>query len=194
MRRAKDVRVLLTVTGAALLFAGAASATDDQTDIKKAPDDAARIASAVSAAPPNLSKNATIIMMEKDGKMRTLRQGNNGWTCMPDDPKTPGPDPMCADKSGMEFLQAWMEKKTPPAGKVGFVYMLKGGVDASNTDPYQAAPEPGKKWIRTGPHVMVTGADQSFYDQYPKSPTPDTTVPFVMWPGTPYQHLMAPAY
>jgi hypothetical protein len=39
---------------------------------------------------------------------------------------------------------------------------------------------------------MVVGADQSFYDQYPKGEEPDTSQPYVMWAGTPYQHLMAP--
>jgi hypothetical protein len=39
---------------------------------------------------------------------------------------------------------------------------------------------------------MVVGADASFYDQYPKGATPDTKAPYVMWAGSPYQHLMAP--
>jgi hypothetical protein len=39
---------------------------------------------------------------------------------------------------------------------------------------------------------MVVGAEASFYDAYPKSADPDTSVPYVMWAGTPYQHLMAP--
>jgi hypothetical protein len=39
---------------------------------------------------------------------------------------------------------------------------------------------------------MILGADAAFYDSYPKSPDPDTTAPYVMWAGTPYQHLMAP--
>ena len=69
-----------------------------------------------------------------------------------------------------------MEKKAPPAGKVGFMYMLKGGTDASNTDPYATKPADGK-WIKTGPHIMIIGADQSFYDQYPKGEKPDTSVP-----------------
>jgi hypothetical protein len=39
---------------------------------------------------------------------------------------------------------------------------------------------------------MIVGGDASFYDSYPKSPKPDTSQPYVMWAGTPYQHLMAP--
>ena len=39
---------------------------------------------------------------------------------------------------------------------------------------------------------MIVGADESFYGMYPKSADPDTKVPYVMWAGTPYQHLMVP--
>jgi hypothetical protein len=150
------------------------------------------INSAMSAAPKKVSRAATIVAMDADGKMRTLREGTNGFTCMPDNPTTPGPDPMCMDKAAWEWAGAWIGHKTPPAGKVGFMYMLSGGTDASNTDPYATKPSADKHWVKTGPHVMIVGADASFYDQYPKSADPDTSVPYVMWAGTPYQHLMIP--
>jgi len=150
------------------------------------------IASAMSAAPKKVSAAATIVVIGKDGKMRTLRKGNNGFTCMPDNPTTPGPDPMCMDKAAMAWAMAWIGKTTPAKGQIGFMYMLEGGTDASNTDPYAAKPEAGNHWLKTGPHVMIVGAEQDFYDMYPKDATPDTAVPYVMWPGTPYQHLMIP--
>lgn len=155
-----------------------------------AKDDRALIASAMRAAPRNVASKATIVVSEPDGKMRTLRDGTNGFTCMPDNPTTPGPDPMCMDKAALAWAEAWMGHKNPPTGKIGFMYMLAGGTDASNTDPY--ATRPDKNWVKTGPHVMIVGAEPAFYDQYPKDPLPDTTVPYVMWPGTPYQHLMIP--
>lgn len=169
-----------------------ALAADKTAMPKKAASDKQLIASAMSAAPAAVAKAATVVVMEADGKMRTLRKGTNGFTCMPDNPATPGPDPMCMDKNAMEWVGAWLEHKAPAAGKVGFMYMLAGGTDASNTDPYATKPAAGNHWIKTGPHVMVVGADASFYDQYPKSPDPDTKQPYVMWSGTPYQHLMAP--
>ena len=153
-------------------------------------DDRALIASAMRAAPKNVASKATIVAAGADGKMRVLREGTNGFTCMPDNPTTPGPDPMCMDKAALGWAEAWMAHKNPPAGKVGFMYMLAGGTDASNTDPY--ATKPDKDWVKTGPHVMVVGAEAAFYDQYPKDANPDTSVPYVMWPGTPYQHLMVP--
>jgi len=161
---------------------GAALSAADQKMIK----------SAMRAAPGKVSAKATIIAMGADGKMRTLREGSNGFTCMPDNPATPGPDPMCMDKAAWEWAGAWMGHKTPASGKVGFMYMLSGGTDASNTDPYATKPSAENHWIKTGPHVMIVGAEASFYDMYPKSADPDTSVPYVMWAGTPYQHLMVP--
>ena len=155
-------------------------------------DDKKLIKSAMSAAPKKVGAGATIIAMDEKGKMRTLREGTNGFTCMPDNPATPGPDPMCMDKAGLEWANAWIAHKKPASGKVAFMYMLSGGTDGSNTDPYAAKPSAGNHWIKTGPHVMVVGADQAFYDMYPKSADPDTTMPYVMWSGTPYQHLMIP--
>ncbi|MCO8081870.1 hypothetical protein [Acinetobacter lwoffii] len=161
---------------------GAASSAAD----KKA------IASAMTAAPKKVAAAATIVAVGADGKMRTLRKGNNGFTCMPDNPTTPGPDPMCMDQAALEWAEAWMGHKPPTVGKVGFMYMLAGGTDASNVDPYAKKPTTGNRWVKTGPHVMIVGAEARFYDMYPKHTQPDTAVPYVMWSGTPYQHLMIP--
>jgi len=166
--------------------------TPAQPAAAKTPTDAELIASAESAAPANVGKHATIVAMDATGKMRTLRKGTNNFTCMPDNPDTPGPDPMCMDQAAMEWVHAYVSHTNPTPGKVGFMYMLAGGTDASNTDPYAAKPTATNHWIQTGPHVMVVGADPSFYEGYPKSADPDTSVPYVMWAGTPYQHLMAP--
>lgn len=155
------------------------------------PPDAVLVKSALSALPMGLRKGATVVAPDGKGGMRTLKQGTNGWTCMPDDPGTPGPDPMCADKASMAWLDALMKHAAPPAGHVGLMYMLAGGSDASNTDPSVSKPADGK-WVTTGPHVMIAGTDQAFLDQYPKGAHPDTSVPYVMWAGTAYAHLMVP--
>lgn len=99
---------------------------------------------------------------------------------------------MCMDSNSMDWVHAWVSKTTPAQGKVGLMYMLAGGTDASNTDPYAQKPTASNHWIKTGPHIMVVGADPSFYASYPNSPNPDVSRPYVMWSGTPYQHLMAP--
>lgn len=175
-------------------YALAAAGQSPAQSTPPAPSDAdlKLIGSAMRAAPRKVGEGATIVATEAGGKMRTLREGRNGFTCMPDNPATPGPDPMCMDKAAMEWVSAWMARKPPVAGKVGFMYMLEGGTDASNTDPFADKPTASNHWINTGPHVMVVGAEPAFYDQYPKSATPDTSLPYVMWPGTPWQHLMIP--
>jgi hypothetical protein len=150
------------------------------------------IASAMTAAPAAIAKGATVVVMEAGGKMRTVKPGTGGFTCMPDNPVTPGPDPMCMDKNALDWVHAWVGHTPPAAGKTGLIYMLAGGTDASNTDPYAAKPESGNNWIETGPHIMIVGADPSFYDSYPRNPKPDTSQPYVMWAATAYQHLMAP--
>lgn len=188
-----NIRELQTFSGctlSALLATSSMIAT--AADTAKKPSDAEIIKSAMAAAPAKVSQNATIVAMDAGGKMRTLRKGTNGFTCMGDNPQTPGPDPMCMDKNAMDWVHAWIAHETPAAGKLGFMYMLAGGTDASNTDPYATAPSSGNNWIETGPHVMIVGADANFYDLYPKAADPDTAVPYVMWPGTPYQHLMIP--
>ena len=154
--------------------------------------DAQLIASAIAAAPRAIGRHASVVAANADGSMRTLRKGTNAYTCMPDSPETPGPDPMCWDAAAGAWIDAWLKHTTPPVGKVGLMYMLAGGTDASNTDPYAKQPTVANHWIKTGPHIMIVGADAAFYDGYPKNAAPDTSQPFVMWAGTPYQHLMAP--
>lgn len=186
------MRTTYVLVGLLVFSAGAASGAEPAKKKSASPSDAELIASAMKAAPPSVAKGATIVTMEAGGAMRTLRKGTNGFTCMPDNPETPGPDPMCFDAGSAEWIHAWLGHTTPPAGKIGFMYMLAGGTDASNTDPHAKKPTASNHWVKTGPHVMIVGAEPAFYDAYPKAADPDTSVPYVMWAGTPYQHLMAP--
>lgn len=187
--RARHVALSALMAAGAMTLTPAARAQQPKA---APPTDAQLIASAMTAAPAKVAAAATVVTMGADGTMRTVRKGTNSFTCMPDDPATPGPDPACMDKNSMDWLHAFLTHQPPPAGKIGFMYMLAGGTDASNTDPYAQSPGPTNHWIKTGPHVMILGADAAFYDAYPKSADPDTSVPYVMWAGTPYQHLMAP--
>jgi len=149
---------------------------------------------ALSAAPDSVGKDATAIAMGSDGKMRTLRKGNGQWTCMPGHADPANPDPMCGDKNAMDWAEAWMSHKQPPANKVGFMYMLRGDGGASNTDPYATKEEPRNNWIKTGAHVMIVGSGAKMLSGYPRDAKPDPTKPYVMWPGTPYEHLMLPVH
>jgi hypothetical protein len=175
-----SLRILLA--GAAT-FALAASAVTAQNNDP--------VASAESAAPASISSKATIVSFDAKGAMTVMRKGTNGWTCMPDAPDTPGPDPMCYDANAGKWAEAWIAHKPPPTGAVGVMYMLEGGTDASNTDPYAKAPTASNAWINTGPHIMIVGS-KDILAGYPSGATPDTSAPYVMWAGTPYAHLMVP--
>src|SRR5262249_51398801 len=151
-----------------------------------------RLSSATSAAPPAVTKDATIVAVGSNGKLRTLREGQGAFTCVPDDPNTPGNDPMCLDQNGLEWFKALLAHETPPEGKIWFAYMLKGGSDASNDDPFASEPATGKKWVQTGPHVMIGGPGiTKMLDSYPAS-ADDTRRPYIMFGGTPYEHVMLP--
>ncbi len=162
------------------------SATPNATTASNDP-----VASAESAAPASLAHNASIVTADANGNMTIVRKGSNGWTCMPDAPTTPGPDPMCFDANAGKWIDAMLHHKPPPQGTVGMMYMLEGGTDASNTDPYATKPTAENDWIKTGPHVMVVGSKELLAG-YPSGAKPDTSVPYVMWAGTPYAHLMVP--
>jgi hypothetical protein len=152
--------------------------------------DEGKIASAMSAGPEAVTRDATIVDMDAKMNMRTLRQGTNGWTCLPDMPTSPGADPMCLDKNGMEWAAAWMSHKEPPKNKMAIGYMLAGGSDASNEDPFAEKPHEGSAWVETGPHLMVLNIGDHFAG-YPTS-SENTKVPYVMYGKTPYAHLMVP--
>jgi hypothetical protein len=149
------------------------------------------VASAESAAPASIAHDAAVATVDDKGNMKTVRAGKNGWTCMPDSPITPGPDPMCLDANAAKWVAAWVGHKPPPEGTVGLVYMLEGGTDASNTDPYATKPTAENNWVKTGPHIMVVGS-KDILAGHPSGGEPDTSAPYVMWAGTPYAHLMIP--
>jgi hypothetical protein len=149
---------------------------------------------ALSAAPEAISKDATVIAMGSDDKMRILRPGAGQWTCMAGHADPANPDPMCGDNNAMEWATAWMGHKEPPPNKVCFMYMLRVDSGASNTDPFASKEAPGNNWIKTGSHVMIVGSGAKLLDGYPRDAKADPTKPYVMWPGTPSEHLMMPVH
>src|SRR5436190_16436025 len=118
-------KITLIFCGSAVLISGLAAAQQHNMPSGKMTDQDI-IKSAMSAAPEAIGKGAKIIDVGADGKIRVVRQGTNQFTCMADNPNTPGPDPMCADRNAMEWVEAWLNKKEPPKNKVGFMYMLAG--------------------------------------------------------------------
>ena len=151
-----------------------------------------KITSAMAAGPSSISSRATIYdnNVDAEGDFIVLRDGSNSWSCFPDAPGTPDVDPMCLDEPWMNWLHALVAGTEPDTQVLGLAYMLSGGSDASNTDPYAAEPEPGNEWIASPAHVMLIMPgviDQSVFTTDPLSGEP-----FIMWAGTPYEHIMMP--
>lgn len=140
---------------------------------------------ALSAAPAAVAKDAGVLRMEKDGKMNTIRESKNGFTCM----MALG-SPMCADANSMAFFDAWMKHENPP-DKLGLTYMLSGDKGASNTDPSAMAKTADNHWVVTGPHVMIVGPGAKSLG-LSESADADPSKPYMMWAGTPYEHAMIP--
>jgi hypothetical protein len=190
----------LMLAASVALLAACNKAANDQANMSantsNAADNSATasndpIASAESAAPAAVSHTAAVVAPQADGTMKVLRPGRGVWTCMPDAPDTPGPDPMCFDTNAGKWADAWVHHKAPPTDAPGVMYMLEGGTDASNVDPYAAKPTADNDWVKTGPHIMIVGS-KALLAGYPAGAKPDTSAPYVMWAGTPYAHLMVP--
>ncbi|MBK0401238.1 hypothetical protein H0I76_18735 [Limibaculum sp. M0105] len=143
------------------------------------------IESAMSAGPSSLASKATIQTWGGE----VLREGSNGWVCLPDVPDDGGPNPWCADKAWLNVIAALGKGEKPTYDKLGIAYMLAGDAAISNLRP------DGKKeegdWVEgVGAHLMIIVPDQSLFDNI--STDPKNGGPWVMWPGTPYAHVMIP--
>ena len=148
---------------------------------------AAESMGAERAAPSSLSKHATI--MSREGQV--VRQGSNGWTCIPDNPGTAGTDSICMNEPWLNFMEAMKNKKDPVTAQVGIAYMLQGDRPASNTDPYVTEPKAGDDWVEgLGAHMMILLPDKQVLKNVPTDSK--NGGPWVMWAGTPYAHLMIP--
>jgi hypothetical protein len=149
--------------------------------------DEAQIKSAESAGPASIAKKATI----KDWEMKVIRTGTNGWTCLPDNPNTEGTDPWCVNDPWLNFLAAMTKKEKPTYTGVGIAYMLQGDAAVSNTDPFATEPKPGDDWVKgLKSHVMILVPDRQALSNI--STDSKNGGAWIMWPDTPYAHLMLP--
>ncbi len=151
----------------------------------------ALIANAESAGITAITQDATIMDWDEEGMPSVLlREGTNGWTCLTDWPASPGNDPQCFDTVWAAWSDAYMAGEVPELDSPGLSYMLAGGSDPSNTDPFAMEPAAGEEWISTPPHMMILAPGGFDAANFATEPKPDE--PYIMWDGTPYEHLMVP--
>jgi hypothetical protein len=150
----------------------------------------ARLENAMSAAPPAIAEEATVLDFSPEGEVIELQAGTNGWTCFPDWDGSPGNDPICMDETFMTWNDALAAGSEFSTTVPGLAYMLQGGSDPSNTDPFATEPAEGEEWITTPPHVMILLPGELDQTLFPTDHTYGG--PYIMWAGTPYEHIMMP--
>ena len=160
-------------------------ARDEEAEAAAPEATADAMTDALSAGWPGMAENATVV----DWESNVLKEGSNGYTCLPTPPMLSGTAPMCLDAEWMKWAGAWQNKTDYAAESLGFSYMLAGDEGASNTDPYAEGPTDDNEWIVEGAHLMLL-APGDLLDAFPTDP--DNGGPYVMWKGTPYAHLMVP--
>jgi hypothetical protein len=159
--------------------AAAHRSTTDVTETTQA-----KIARAISAGPADVANSARIIDTNADGKIVVLREGNNGFTCMPGNPKAVGDPPMCSDAAAMQWGADFKAHKAKPTNtQPGIVYMLAGATQRSDSDPYDMTSAP----IPIGPHWMIMWPFDPKTTGLPTTHKP--TGAYIMWAGSPYAHL-----
>ena len=149
----------------------------------------AAVSEALSAAPAAVAAHARVVDM--DGHV--LREGNNGFTCMPSPVGTPvgRHAPMCLDEVWLGAMQAYIHHDTNFRPRhVGIAYMLQGDTGTSNINPYDEHRTRDNQWVEEGPHLMMIEPDPARLQGV--STDPNNGGPYVMWPNTPYAHIMIP--
>jgi len=145
----RRVVVALAGTIAALAQPGANTS-------QRAVNDKAKIADALRAGPAFITHDAVIAdwpvdPKDPDAEYRILRPGTSDWTCLPGIPGYPHDEPMCLDKTSMQWIKDSLADRPVHIDKIGVMYMLGGawvpdlhGVSHATDHTYHV-----------GPHVMI---------------------------------------
>ena len=157
-----------------------------------------------TAAPSFIASDCKVIDM--DGSV--LREGSNGWTAMPGNPRgMSNPEigwkdpheamPMVTDAQGMKWAMAYMAGTKPELDHDGWMYMLHGDMGEDNSVGMRmSVNNDGKidiktketaaegQWIVSGPHIMLMPKDPSSLSGL----TTDFNSggPYIMFEGTGY--------
>jgi hypothetical protein len=183
--RRKFMATAVTATSLLLVFGlRLVGRAESQTSAKAGDTTQEKIARAMSAGPDNISESARIIDTDAQGNKVILREGSNGFTCMPGNPNVVGEPPMCVDAASMQwFADAKAHKPKPTNTVPGITYMLAGATQRSDSDPNDMTSMP----IDVGPHWMIMWPFDPKATGLPV--THKDTGAYIMWAGSPYAHV-----
>lgn len=137
--------------------------------------DPAKIADALRAGPPFITKNATILDWPQNpgGEYRVLRQGTNGWTCLPGVPGYSHDEPGCFDPVFMQWIKDSLAGREPHITSVGIAYMYIGA-----WVPNKSSNGRGDEF-HVGPHIMIVSPHENQKELQAISHDGSTGMPYV---------------
>jgi hypothetical protein len=143
-----------------------------------------QMARANAAGPRHVTDSARIVGTDALGKRMVLREGSNGFTCQPGNPKVPGRPASCSNEAARQWSADMAAHKPKPTNaEPGIIYMLAGATQRSVSDPSDKTSPP----ITSGPHWMI------MWPFDPKttglSAASKNTGAYIMLASTPYAHL-----
>ena len=137
-----------------------------------------QMARAIAAGPREVTESARIMGTDAQGKPIVLREGKNGFTCLPGNPKVVGRPASCSNEAARQWSTDLAAGKPGPTNSVaGIIYMLAGATERGASG----------STIKVGPQWMI------IWPFDPKatglSATKKDNGAYILWAGTPYAHL-----
>jgi hypothetical protein len=175
---------LLPIAGMLLRGAAQTTSSNQSSSLTSSDSTQVKIARAMSAGPADIAKAARIVDTDAKGNEVVLREGSNGFTCMPGNPNVVGDPAMCADAASMQwFADAKAHKPKPTNIVPGITYMLAGATQRSDSNPYDTTSPP----ITVGAHWMIMWPFDPKTAGLPTTHKP--TGAYIMFAGSPYAHV-----
>src|SRR6266849_2995759 len=143
-----------------------------------------QMARAIAAGPRHVTDSARIVGADAQGKRMVLREGSNGFTCQPGNPKVLCRPASCSNEAARQWSADMAAHKAKQASaEPGIIYMLAGARQPGVSDPSDKTRAP----MTIGPHWMI------MWPFDPKttglSATSKDAGAYIMLAGTPYAHL-----
>jgi hypothetical protein len=138
--------------------------------------DSAKIADASRAGPAFITKNAIILDWPQmpGGEYRVLRQGTDGWTCLPGVPGYSHDEPGCFDPVFMQWMKDSLAGREPHITTVGIAYMYIGA-----WVPNESRSRASGNEFHVGPHIMIVSPHENQKELQSISHDGSTGMPYV---------------
>lgn len=151
------------------------------------------IEQALLALPAELRSGATVVRFE-DGEQRILRAGDNGLFCHADDPETAGISIWCYPRSHDEYARRWYEVAAEGKPREEVDAIVTAEIEAGDIE----WPDVAVNYNLRGPSLDTAVSLTVVYMPYATGEKVGVTEerqfnrPWLMYPGTPFAHIMIP--